>query len=185
MASPDLAASLEVDEPNLYRHHSSIIERSENEGASPPWVAASGVEGEGAFTIQPYLFPAEEEEKMVDGFARNAHEVNLLTSLDLPANAPIEKRNYTLRLHFAETLGAQPGERVFDVLVQGKVVLKEFDVAREAGGPNRGIVREFPGVEVADKAVIELRRSNPETLKKPILSGVELTLEGKPKPVGS
>lgn len=183
--SPDLAASLEVEEPNLYRHHSSLIERSESDDASPPWVAASGVEGEGVFSIQPYLFPAEEEEKIVDGFARNAHEVNLLTSLDLPANAPIEKRNYTLRLHFAETLGAAPGERVFDVLVQGKVVLDDFDVVREARGPNRGIVREIPGVEVADKAVIELRRSNPEGGRKPILSGVELIQEGKPKPLGS
>ena len=39
-----------------------------------------------------------------------------------------------VRLFFAELEGLKPGERVFDVAIQGKPVLKRFDIAGEAGG---------------------------------------------------
>ena len=39
---------------------------------------------------------------------------------------------HTVRLHFAEPDDVKPGERVFDVKLQGNVVLRDFDVVREA-----------------------------------------------------
>ena len=45
---------------------------------------------------------------------------------------------YTVRLHFAEpAMETRPGERVFNVSLQGKEVLKDFDVVTEAGGSYR------------------------------------------------
>ncbi|CAN1351727.1 Probable LRR receptor-like serine/threonine-protein kinase At1g07650 [Linum perenne] len=57
--------------------------------------------------------------------------------------------NYTVGLHFAEILFTNDssylsvGKRVFDVYVQDKLVLKDFNIKAEAGGPARPIVKRF------------------------------------------
>ena len=51
------------------------------------------------------------------------------------------------------------GGRVFSVRLQGKEVLKDFDVAKAAGGPSRGIRKGFHGVPVSDKLLIEFSRA--------------------------
>jgi hypothetical protein len=51
---------------------------------------------------------------------------------------------YKVRLHFAETFHAQPGQRAFDVAINGKAALRDFDPATAAGGqPFTAIVRQF------------------------------------------
>ena len=77
---------------------------------------------------------------------------------------------YTVRLVFAEPDDVEPGERVFDVAIQGETVLSEFDIAAEAAGPHRVLVKEFPGIAAADTLRIELTPQRGE----PILCGVEL-----------
>ena len=66
-----------------------------------------------------------------------------------------EDRRCTVRLHFAEPGDARPGERVFSVSLQGKRVLEDLDVVREAGGPNRPLVREFAGIAIRDVLTVE------------------------------
>jgi hypothetical protein len=86
-------------------------------------------------------------------------------------------RPYTVRLHFMEPDELQPGERVFDVLVQGKPAFTGLDVAREAGGRNRALVKTISDVLLAEELVVELtaaRGSKHPTL----LSGVEIQSEG-------
>ncbi len=78
---------------------------------------------------------------------------------------------YTVRLHFAEVDPIGPGERVFDVAVQGRPALTGFDIAREAGGARRAIVREIRNVPVSDHLRIKL---TPVRGKKPLLGGVEV-----------
>ncbi|KAI4308055.1 hypothetical protein L6164_031173 [Bauhinia variegata] len=57
--------------------------------------------------------------------------------------------NYTVKLHFAEIMFISDrsffsrGKRVFDVFIQGKLVLKDFDIEREAGGTGKPIVKTF------------------------------------------
>lgn len=70
---------------------------------------------------------------------------------------------YTLVLHFAETwFGGSgvggTGSRLFDVLCNGKQLLSNFDVYKEAGGPFRAITRTFRGIRPRDngKIVLEL-----------------------------
>jgi hypothetical protein len=57
---------------------------------------------------------------------------------------------YTVRLHFAENHQPGAGNRVFDVTVNGKPVLTEFDVFKETGGLGAPLVRDFKGLETRD-----------------------------------
>lgn len=86
---------------------------------------------------------------------------------------------YTVRLHFADMANTAQGRRVFDVKLQGKRVLKKFDIVKEAGGPSVAVVKEFGGVKVEDKLEIELapKLDNPGPDQAPILSGVEVIRE--------
>uniref|UniRef100_A0A5B7CA14 non-specific serine/threonine protein kinase n=1 Tax=Davidia involucrata TaxID=16924 RepID=A0A5B7CA14_DAVIN len=57
--------------------------------------------------------------------------------------------NYTVRLHFAEIVYTNDhsfnslGKRIFDVYIQGKLVLKDFDIQNEAGGTGKPIIKTF------------------------------------------
>jgi len=82
-------------------------------------------------------------------------------------------KQFTVRLHFAELEGLKPGERVFDVSIQDTRVLTSFDVADEAGGTMRGIVKEFTGISAA--GTIEL--SFADRVGQACLSGIQLIAE--------
>ena len=91
---------------------------------------------------------------------------------------PPRERNFTVRLHFAELDGAEVGERVFDVMLQGNVVLKDFDVVKEAGGPNRAVVKEFKGIKVSAALTVELiPHAELTKATAPIISGIEALAE--------
>ncbi|XP_038689995.1 probable leucine-rich repeat receptor-like serine/threonine-protein kinase At3g14840 [Tripterygium wilfordii] len=57
--------------------------------------------------------------------------------------------NYTVDLHFAEIMFTANktyyslGRRIFDVYIQGNRVLEDFNIADEAGGPGKAIVKNF------------------------------------------
>ncbi|KAF7141996.1 hypothetical protein RHSIM_Rhsim06G0122700 [Rhododendron simsii] len=57
--------------------------------------------------------------------------------------------NYTVKLHFAEIVYANDksfnslGRRIFDVYIQGKLVLKDFNIEHDAGGAGKPIVKNF------------------------------------------
>jgi hypothetical protein len=82
---------------------------------------------------------------------------------------------YTVRLHFAETFEGitAAGERVFDISFNGKVVLKDFDVFKEAGGPFKPLIKEFKGVEVSDKLAIDFTTN----IQNPEINGIEIFAE--------
>lgn len=70
---------------------------------------------------------------------------------------PVARGTYRLTLHFAETwhkTGA--GKRAFDVWCNGKTLLDKFDIAREAGGPQRAIQKTFRGIQPTSSGKIEL-----------------------------
>ncbi|XP_058219408.1 probable LRR receptor-like serine/threonine-protein kinase At1g07650 [Rhododendron vialii] len=57
--------------------------------------------------------------------------------------------NYTVKLHFAEIVYANDksfnslGRRIFDVYIQGKLVLKDFNIEDDAGGAGKPTVKNF------------------------------------------
>jgi hypothetical protein len=67
---------------------------------------------------------------------------------------PVASGKYALTLHFAETYygpqnpgGGGLGNRVFDVYCNGLRILHNFDIIKEAGGPNRALAKTFHGLE--------------------------------------
>ena len=81
--------------------------------------------------------------------------------------------NYTVRLHFAETFPGvtDVGMRVFTVNIQGKPVLTDFDVFKEAGGFAKPVVKTFKDVAVADGNLrIEFERIK----QSPEINGIEV-----------
>jgi hypothetical protein len=134
-------------------HSSRVVE------ASLPWVAASGLVGLrsleiGLFETPEVRFPGTD-----------------VTAV-LP-NVDYGQASYTVRLYFAELEGLEPGRRVFDVAVAGRTVLKDFDIAREAGGPLKEVVREIKGIRAGQTLTLALT----PTVGEPLLCGVELVAE--------
>ena len=82
-------------------------------------------------------------------------------------------RSYTVRLHFAETGGADVGQRVFSVRLRDRTVLTDFDIAKAAGGPHRAVVRSFHGIAVTNELTIGLTSSTGASS----ISGVEVVAE--------
>lgn len=91
-------------------------------------------------------------------------------SLLLDKDAKAEQ-TYTVRLHFVEPDGLKPGERLFDVSLQGHEVLKDFDIVREAEGGDRALVKEF-----TVKAAKDLKLSFTPRRSVPLLCGLEVAL---------
>jgi len=88
----------------------------------------------------------------------------------------LDNGTYTVRLHFAETYEGilDAGERLFDVSLNGKVVLKGLDVFKEAGGPNKPLVKEFKGVEVIGG---KLEIGFTPNVQNPEINGIEIIAE--------
>jgi len=83
-------------------------------------------------------------------------------------------RAYTVRLHFAEPeANAKPGDRVFAVNLQGKDVLKDFDIVKAAGGPRRALVREFRSVTVRE----QLELGFVDGAGDPLICGIEIVAD--------
>ncbi|KAK6917837.1 Malectin domain [Dillenia turbinata] len=61
----------------------------------------------------------------------------------------MHKGTYKVNLHFAEIVYSEKEDhssirkRVFDVYIQGNRVLKDFNIKKEAGGPNKPLTRSF------------------------------------------
>jgi len=88
-------------------------------------------------------------------------------------------RKYTVRLHFAEPDSLAAGKRVVNISLQGKPCLKQFDIAKAAGGQDKAVVKEFTGIEVTSSLKIKLEGIDAGADKKhvPVLSGIEAVAE--------
>ncbi|KAG6642309.1 probable LRR receptor-like serine/threonine-protein kinase At1g07650 isoform X2 [Carya illinoinensis] len=64
----------------------------------------------------------------------------------------LAKGKYTVKLHFAEIILRNNrsfysvGRRIFDVYIQGELVLEDFDIEKEAGGVDKPVIRNFTAV---------------------------------------
>jgi hypothetical protein len=85
-----------------------------------------------------------------------------------------DERSYTVRLYFSEPDNLEPGQRVFDVALQGKPVLDAFDIVKQAGGPNKSLIKEFKNVKIGHELKLLFKAS----AATPILGGVEIVAEG-------
>ncbi|GMH29399.1 hypothetical protein Nepgr_031242 [Nepenthes gracilis] len=64
----------------------------------------------------------------------------------------LRKGSYTVQLHFAEIMYSNElsciGRRIFDVSIQGNLVLKDFNIMEKAGGVGKGITMNFTNILV-------------------------------------
>jgi len=92
-----------------------------------------------------------------------------------PAQAD-QPKTVALRLHFVELDDVKPGQRIFDVVVQGKVMIKDLDVIAAAGAKNRVIIRNLTDIDATRTLTLELipktKIVTPATA--PIISAIEL-----------
>jgi hypothetical protein len=75
---------------------------------------------------------------------------------------------YTLRLHFMERWGEG---RVFDVYVNNRLALDDFDIFKIGGGNNKPVVKEMTTEVNGGKLMIELKREGQST---PVINGIEI-----------
>lgn len=91
----------------------------------------------------------------------------------LSTEADMAETSYKINLHFSELENKKAGERIFDVKIQGKTVLDNFDIVKEAGRTDKEIVKTFSGIVAGETLKIELVPVNGNT----IISGIELIEE--------
>jgi outer membrane protein assembly factor BamB len=86
---------------------------------------------------------------------------------------------YTVRLAFAELEHEAAGRRVFDIKIQDQLVAEDVDIFLEAGGKNRALVREFPGIDATETLTIEFiaKIADPAENQLPILQGIDIQRE--------
>ncbi len=83
--------------------------------------------------------------------------------------------SYIVRLHFAELDYSRKGQRQFEVTINGKAVLKNFDVLAEAGGKDKALVKDFK-VAANKKGEIAIAFSGGRA-GNPFVSGIEVLTE--------
>jgi len=94
-----------------------------------------------------------------------------LTNVTIALNNT-EQAEYRVRLYFAEPEDAEVGQRVFDVAIQGRQVLNNFDIARDAGSDGSGIIREFQPIEARASLTVTLTAS----VGQPVICGIEVLM---------
>jgi hypothetical protein len=91
---------------------------------------------------------------------------------DCTYTIPVAKEHvYTVRLHFAE-LRFGPGQRKFNVNINGRRALTEFDIASEAG-KDKALVKDFEGIEpdANGNIVVHFSRGSKD---EPKICGIEI-----------
>jgi len=98
-------------------------------------------------------------------------------------NFPVEAgRNVTVRLYFANQCGctSQPGQRVFDVLIDDSAKLSNFDIVASAGDKT-GTMRSFLIETDADGVDIDFRA----VTENPLVNGIEIIDADAPTGTGT
>jgi hypothetical protein len=83
---------------------------------------------------------------------------------------------YTIRLGFKALPKDSKGRRIFDIKLQDKVALKNFDILKAAGKSNKAVVKEFKNISVKNTLALELitKPVNPGVNQAPILNFIEV-----------
>jgi hypothetical protein len=80
--------------------------------------------------------------------------------------------SYKVRLHFVESLWTAPGQRVFNVAINGTTVLSNFDIFAAAGKQFKAVIEEFAATANANGQVVIAFTYGPKG--NPLVSGVEV-----------
>jgi len=70
---------------------------------------------------------------------------------------PVKPGKYKVRLKFTEAYVKEKGQRVFDIIINDKKVLANFDILDEAKGSLAGIDKSFKDIQPDSKGLIKIR----------------------------
>ena len=108
----------------------------------------------GRVNYLPSIFP----NLPLQGFYKSERFGNFTYSIPVPPN-----RTYSLTLYFQDAWfshqARQPpnnGQRRFDVICNGQMLLSQFDILREAGGDGFRVVKRFTGIQPTTQGKIML-----------------------------
>ena len=98
---------------------------------------------------------------------------------DIAVNRPIDNGVYDVTFHFAEPEDIAGGERLFDVLINERIVFKELDVMSYRDGQVRSALTvTAPNVRIEDG---ELRIAFDANKKQPVLSALVVRNKNRPE----
>ncbi len=143
----------------------SLETNSELPGHLNAVIVASGATWEGKVERSRDKFSNAADAKLFEFMATGQSGVIATLRNLAPGRATVE-------LFFGEESWQEAGRRVFDVAINGQVLLKDFDVFKEAGGRYRALVKTFE-VELNSS---ELRLEVPRvTADQATFAGIRLT----------
>lgn len=93
--------------------------------------------------------------------------------ITLSKDSVVHDATYKIRLYFSELENKKRGERVFDVSIQGRKVLENFDIISETGEKDKEIIKSFAGITAGNTLRIDMIPKKGNTF----LSGIELIQE--------
>ncbi len=138
-------------------------------GAEPPFVADEDSNtGGSASTTKPITLPAG----LLNPAPMAVYQTNRAGRLlyTIPGFTPGSV--HTVRLHFAEIYFSKPGQRVFNISINGVVVLKNYDIIAHAGAAFTADIQQFAvTANSSGQIVIQLTDG---TVDQPELSGIEI-----------
>jgi beta-galactosidase len=118
----------------------------------------TGGEGRG---VDPPDTPAGKATEVAGGDPRL---YNSFREGDFSYRVPVPDGRYRITAGFVEPTAGKPGERVFDVKVNGRTVLQSFDPFTAAGGRLKGVERTFEASARDGNLLIEFRPSRGRAL---------------------
>ncbi|MFL6603116.1 MAG: glycoside hydrolase family 2 TIM barrel-domain containing protein [Steroidobacteraceae bacterium] len=110
----------------------------------------SGGEGKGVNR------PDTPDDKRIEVTAADPRLYDSFREGEFSYRVPVPNGRYQVILKFEEP-AATAGERLFDVLVNGKVVLKRFDIAAAAGGKLRAVDKSFKAKAKEGALLVEFK----------------------------
>ena len=97
---------------------------------------------------------------------------------EIPVSNP-EAERYGIELHFSEIYHTEIGKRIFDVVVEGNTILKDFDIVA-AGGAASAVVESLEVPAPADGIITISLVNGP--VESPIINGIKITPLGPEAP---
>ena len=90
--------------------------------------------------------------------------------------------NYKVRLHFSENYWTMVGQRIFNVSINGKQVLTNYDIIAAAGAANKANIQEFTTVPTSTNTIaVSYANTSKDQAKA---SGIEILIPQPAAPAG-
>jgi hypothetical protein len=97
-------------------------------------------------------------------------------------NIPVSNGSYNVNLDFAEAYVTGPGQRIFNVAINGTQVLTNFDIYAAAGGMNIPVVKTFNVAVTNGTLSINFL---PGSIENPKVNGIEVSPGTVPPPTST